>query len=102
MPLIEPLIADNDADVAELSKSFIETLGFSPNSVLTMQRRPAIAATLIRLRNTVMDPSRGVPSTLKCLIGYVASQAARYRYCEPYKVLAASRYGVSGEMLANI
>jgi hypothetical protein len=40
VPLVEPLPAGADARVAELSALFNETLGFTPNSVLTMQRRP--------------------------------------------------------------
>lgn len=102
MPLIEPLSADHDAEVAELSKFFNETLGFTPNSVLTMQRRPAIARAFIQLNKAVMDPSHGVPSTLKRLIGYVASNAAGCRYCQAHTALAASRYGVSDEKLADI
>lgn len=102
MPLIAPLSADHDAEVAELSKFFNETLGFTPNSVLTMQRRPAIAAAFIQLNKAVMDPSHGVPSTLKRLIGYVASHAAGCRYCQAHTALAASRYGVSDAKLADI
>jgi len=43
MPLVTPLAADANEDVAQLAKFFNETLGFCPNSVLTMQHRPAIS-----------------------------------------------------------
>jgi hypothetical protein len=43
MPLVTPLPLGVDAEVAELANFFTTTLGFPPNSVLTMQRRPEIA-----------------------------------------------------------
>jgi hypothetical protein len=36
MPLVEPLPADHDAEIAELADLFNIALGFPPNSVLTM------------------------------------------------------------------
>ncbi len=41
MPLLTPLDA-TDPRLEELTRFFATTLGFTPNSVLTMQRRPAI------------------------------------------------------------
>ena len=58
MPLVNPLPADTDAEVGELAKFFNETLGFCPNSVLTMQRRPAIAKAFIGLNTAVMENRR--------------------------------------------
>ena len=49
MPLITPLDKDTNEEVAELAKFFNETLGFCPNSVLTMQRRPAIASAFMKI-----------------------------------------------------
>ena len=43
MPLVKPLTKDANEEAAELARFFNETLGFCSNSVLTMQRRPAIA-----------------------------------------------------------
>ncbi len=102
MPLVTPLPPDHDAGVAELATFFHETLGFVPNSVLTMQRRPAIAAAFIALNKAVMDPRHGVSSELKRLIGYVASHAAGCRYCQAHTALAAHRYGASDAKLAAV
>ena len=49
LPLVLPLAPDSDDEVARLAKFFNETLGFRPNSVLTMQHRPAIATAFIQL-----------------------------------------------------
>ena len=102
MPLVTPLPPEHSPEVAELATFFHETLGFVPNSVLTLQRRPAIAAAFIELNKAVMDPSHGVSSGLKRLIGYVASHAAGCRYCQAHTALAAHRYGISDEKLADI
>ncbi len=101
-PLIAPLSPDASPEVAELATFFNETLGFCPNSVLTMQHRPAIAAAFINLNKAVMDPSRGVDSQIKRLIGYVASAKAGCDYCQAHTLLAALRYGVPDEKFADI
>jgi hypothetical protein len=52
-PLIDPLPSDHDEEVTILARFFDETLGFTPHSVLTMQRRPAIAKAFIALNMAV-------------------------------------------------
>ena len=101
MPLIPPLAADADAEVAEMAKFFNETLGFCPNSVLTMQRRPAIAKAFIQLNMAVMQNNGRVSSALKRLIGYISSTAAGCNYCQAHTIRAAERYGAEAEKLAN-
>ena len=93
MPLVEPLDADHDDEVAELAKFFNETLGFCPNSVLTMQRRPRIAKAFIELNMAVMENLGSVTAEQKRLIAYVSSAATGCRYCEAHTALAANRYG---------
>jgi len=102
MPLVEPLPADHDAEVAALARFFNETLGFPPNSVLTMQRRPAIAKAFIELNKAVMENKGRVTSEQKRLIGYIASLTAGCRYCQAHTARAAERYGGSDARLADI
>ncbi len=101
MPLVSPLSADANPEVAELAKFFNETLGFCPNSVLTMQRRPAIAKAFIQLNMAVMQNEGRVSSALKRLIGYISSTAAGCNYCQAHTIRAAERYGAEAEKLAN-
>ena len=54
MPLVNP-VDITDEKVKELVNFFNETLGFCPNSVLTMQRRPAIAKAFVELNMAVMQ-----------------------------------------------
>ncbi|CAF0992475.1 unnamed protein product [Adineta steineri] len=102
LPLVSPLSPDTNKDVAELAKFFNETLGFCPNSVLTMQHRPAIATAFIQLNKAVMANRGRVTSALKRLIGYVSSTKAGCQYCQAHTILAAERYGAEDEQLANI
>ena len=102
MPLISPLPPDHNTEVAELARFFNETLGFCPNSVLTMQRRPAIAKAFIGLNMAVMENHGRVTSDLKRLIGYIASFTAGCQYCQAHTIRAAERYGASEKQLQHI
>lgn len=102
MPLVSPLPADHSPEVAELSRFFNETLGFTPNSVLTMQRRPEIAKAFIALNQAVMSNGGRLTSEQKRLIGHLASATAGCRYCEAHTVLAAKRYGAADARLAEL
>jgi len=102
MPLVDPLSPDADEDVRKLAEFFNETLGFCPNSVLTMQRRPAIAKAFINLNMAVMANEGRVTSDLKRLIGYVSSNVAGCRYCQAHTIRAAERYGSTAEQLEHV
>ncbi len=93
MPLVDPLPADHDPEVAELALFFNQTLGFPPNSVLTMMRRPALARAFTELNRAVMDNHGRVSGELKRLVGHIASSAAGCRYCEAHTIRAAQRFG---------
>ena len=102
MALVKPLSPDTNKEVAELAKFFNETLGFCPNSVLTMQIRPNIAKAFIDLNMAVMANKGRVTSDLKRLIGYLASFTAGCQYCQAHTTLAAERYGATEEKINNI
>jgi uncharacterized peroxidase-related enzyme len=95
MPLVAPLAADHDPEIARLAAFFETTLGFAPNSVLTMMRRPALARAFTELNRAVMANDGRVTSELKRLIGHVASTAAGCRYCEAHTIRAAQRFGAA-------
>ncbi|MET4074501.1 carboxymuconolactone decarboxylase family protein [Hymenobacter sp. UYCo722] len=102
LPLVAPLPPDANPEVAQLATFFNETLGFCPNSVLTMQHRPAIATAFIELNKAVMANHGRVSSALKRLIGYVSSLAAGCQYCQAHTMLAAGRYGAEQEQMDHI
>ncbi len=102
MPLVTPLDANHDKETQQLADFFNETLGFCPNSVLTMQHRPAISKAFINLNKAVMANEGGVTSALKRMIAWVSSNTTGCRYCQAHAIRAAERYGAEQEQLDNI
>jgi uncharacterized peroxidase-related enzyme len=100
-PLVNPTSIDRP-EIADLVKFFNETLGFCPNSVLTMQIRPAIARAFINLNMAVMENKGRVTSALKRLVGYISSYTAGCQYCQAHTIRAAERYGSEEEKMRNI
>lgn len=101
-PLVKPKQDINDPELDKLITFFNETLGFCPNSVLTMYHRPRIAYAFVELNMAVMENKGNVTSALKRLIGYISSNVAGCRYCQAHTIRAAERYGASEEQLDNI
>lgn len=102
MALVEPLSPEHDMHTRELADFFNETLGFCPNSVLTMQHRPRISHAFIELNKAVMDNQGRVSSALKRLIAWVSSNATGCRYCQAHAIRAAERYGAGEEKLHHV
>ena len=102
MPLVKPLSPESNSEVKKLAEFFNETVGFCPNSVLTMQIRPEIASSFINLNMAVMANHGRVTSALKRMIAWVSSNAAGCRYCQAHSIRAAERYGANQEQLDNI
>ena len=102
MSLIDPIHTIKDDETKELVKFFNETLGFCPNSVLTMQKNPAIAKAFINLNMAVMKNHGSLTSEFKRLIAFVSSNTTGCRYCQAHTIRAAERYGASKKRLENI
>jgi len=101
-PLVKPLDGTQDPALQKLVNFYEETLGFCPNSVLTMYHRPAIAYAFIELNKAVMENKGRVTSSLKRLMAYVSSNATGCRYCQAHAIRAAERYGAEKEKLDHI
>jgi uncharacterized peroxidase-related enzyme len=93
MPLVTPLPADHDPEIERLAQFFNSTLGFPPNSVLTMMRRPALARAFTELNRAAMANEGRVTAEFKRLLGHLASRVAGCRYCEAHTIRAAARFG---------
>ena len=99
MPLIKPLSSIKDKETQELVTFFNETLGFCPNSVLTMQKKPHLAQAFVNLNKAVMDNAGSISSEFKRIIAYISSYTAGCRYCQAHTIRAAERYGGEKERL---
>lgn len=101
MPLVEPLSPETDPEVKKLAEFFLGPLGFTPNSILTMQRRPAIAKAFIELNKAVTE-TISISSELKRIIGYMTSLTAGCRYCQAHLALGSSRFGADDEKIQAV
>ena len=99
MPLVKPLSKIKDKETQELVTFFNETLGFCPNSVLTMQKKPHLAQAFVNLNKAVMDNAGSISSEFKRIIAYISSNTAGCRYCQAHTIRAAERYGGEKERL---
>lgn len=102
MTHMKPLPKDATPELADTFKLFEDILGFVPNSLLTMQRRPAIVEGFGALTRAVMDPQGAVDPGFKRLIAHFASTAAGCRYCEAHSLVAARIHGIDDERLAAL
>jgi uncharacterized peroxidase-related enzyme len=99
MAHIDPLPADHTPELAETFRHFEDILGFVPNSLLTMQRRPQIVRAFGELTAAVMDPEGSVDPAFKRLLAHFASRAAGCQYCEAHSLVAAGISGLPDEKL---
>ena len=102
MPRLPALPAEHTPELKEHFNFFVGTLGFVPNSVLTMQRKPKLVKALAALNGAVMDPQGEIDLGFKRLVGHFASRAAGCQYCMAHTVLGAKNFGVSDAKLAAL
>lgn len=93
MTRLEPLEDDAHPELRESFATFERILGFVPNSLRVMQRRPDIVAGFEALTKAVMDPAGSVDAGFKRLCAHLASRSAGCLYCQAHSLLAA---GISG------
>lgn len=77
------------------------SLGFVPNSVLTMQRKPSLVRAFVGLQSAIRRPDSEVDRGLKRLIAHVASRAAGDAYSMAHTTSGALHFGVSVDKLAE-
>jgi len=100
MARMQPLPADTTPELENKFAHFQKTLGFVPNSFLTMQRRPRIVQAFTDLNAAVFDPQGSVDLGFKRLLGYMASAAAGCQYCQAHTSVSATRHGISADKIA--
>jgi len=99
---LKPLPAETTPELREDFAIFERILGFVPNSLLTMQRVPAMVKGFGELTRAVMDPNGSVDLGFMRLVAHFSSRAAGCQYCEAHSLVAAKIHGVSQEKLDAI
>jgi uncharacterized peroxidase-related enzyme len=75
-----------------------QVMGFVPNSMMTMGRRPEILRGFAALSGAVLGPGQIAPE-LKQLVAFVSSNASGCRYCQAHTSSSAARAGASTEKI---
>ena len=101
-PRLQPLPPETTPELKAHFDFFLGTLGFTPNSVLTMQRKPKLVTAFAQLNAAVMDPQGEVELGFRRLIGHVVSKVAGCLYCQAHTLLGAKNFGVSEAKLADV
>ena len=101
MPHLDPLPWEASPQFRERFEHYQNTRGFVPNSILTMQRRPAIAQAFMDLNRAVLYEGT-VAEELKMLVSLVTSQASGCRYCQAHMTNLASIYQASDEKIRAV
>jgi len=101
-PRLAPLPSDLHPDLQPSFQTYVKALGFIPNSVLIMQRKPKLVRALAALAAAVWDPESEVPRGFKRLVAHVASRASGCQYCMAHTAGGALHMGIDDEKLAAI
>lgn len=101
MAHVDPLPRNAVPEFKERFDHYERTRGFVPNSILTMQRRPAIARSFMDLNRAVLYEGT-VPEELKMLVSLIASQAAGCRYCQAHMANLSSIYKASDRKIQAV
>jgi len=102
MSHMKPLPPETSPELSDDFAIFERILGFVPNSLLTMQRRPKMVKGFGALTKSVMDPDGAVDLGLMRLIAHFASRAAGCQYCEAHSLIAAKIHDVPQEKIDAI
>ena len=102
MSRLDPLPPEHSPELKDQFDSFFKSLGFVPNSVLTMQRNPKLVRAFVTLQAAIWGPDSKVDRGLKRLIAHVASRSAGDAYSMAHTASGALHFGVSAEKLVAV
>jgi uncharacterized peroxidase-related enzyme len=99
---IEPLPAQHTPELAETFDKFSQALGFVPNSMLILQRKPRLVKAMGQLIAAVWEPDGEVDRAFKRLIAHVASRTAGCQYCMAHTAGGALFFGIDPQKVAEL
>src|SRR4051794_13575687 len=96
---LAPLPPEHAPELREQFDSFLKSLGFIPNSVLTMQRKPKLVRAFVAMQGAIWDPESKVDRGFKRILAHVASKAAHDEYSMAHTASGALHFGVDERKL---
>jgi uncharacterized peroxidase-related enzyme len=101
-PRLSPLPVDHDPSLKPNFEITAKNLGFVPNSMLIMQRRPEITKAYAALSAAIWGPSSVVDIGFKRLVAHVASRSAGCQYCMAHTAGGAMHFGIPEEKVRAV
>src|SRR5438876_10495767 len=101
-PRIPPLPPEHTPELNDAFEAMKKNLGFVPNSMLILQRKPKIAKALAQLTASIWEPGGEVERGFKRLVAHVASRTAGCRYCMAHTAGGALHFGIDEQKLAAV
>ena len=101
MAYMKPLGEDQLKPYQGLFDAMVEKMGFVPNSLKTLARKPKLlnAFVTLALESSTDDT---VDTRLKYLVGLIASQTSGCLYCQAHLSVTSSREGIFDEKIAQL
>ena len=96
-----PLSEVQDEDIRQRFEHYRNTRGFTPNSIMTMVRRPQIVRAFMALNQAVLYEGT-VPHETKMLVSLASSYASGCLYCQSHMANLSSIYKASDEKIAAL
>ena len=101
-PRIEPLPVEHSPELKDAFDAYRKNLGFVPNSMLILQRKPKIVKAMAQLTAAVWEPDGEVDRAFKRLVAHVASRAAGCQYCMAHTAGGALHFGIEDRKVAAV
>jgi uncharacterized peroxidase-related enzyme len=103
MAHLDPLALEDveAADIRERFEHYRKTRGFTPNSIMTMARRPNIVRAFMALNQAVLYEGT-VPQETKMLVSLASSYASGCLYCQSHMANLSSIYQAPDHKIAAL
>ena len=101
MAIIEPLQREQAPELEDYFIVWDERMGYLPNALMTMARKPKMVQALAQLSEAVHNDCSLQPD-VRGLVGQMASKVHGCQYCLAHTAANAERYGVSNEKIARM
>jgi alkylhydroperoxidase family enzyme len=96
---LDPLPPEHSPELKDQFDSFFKSLGFVPNSVLTMQRKPKLVRAFVAMQGAIWDPESKVDRGFKRILAHLAARTALDEYSMSHTASGALHFGVDEKKL---
>jgi uncharacterized peroxidase-related enzyme len=103
MARVKPLkIEEMPEELRSFFEVWVKRMGYIPNTLLTLARKPKIIRALAALSEAVHDPECSISPELRTMVGVLASYTHGCQYCLAHTAANAARVGMSTDKIDHI